>query len=42
MVFNEFEGDEGTGNHVYLIWNIETFVSELLIEICAIESLLTE
>jgi hypothetical protein len=29
VVFNEFEGDEGTGNHVYLIWNIETFVSEL-------------
>jgi hypothetical protein len=29
VVFNEFEGDEGTGNHVYLIWNIDTFVSEL-------------
>ncbi|KAJ5212502.1 uncharacterized protein N7498_004148 [Penicillium cinerascens] len=26
VVFNEFEGDDGTGNHVYLIWNIETFV----------------
>lgn len=26
VVFNEFEGDEGTGNHVYLIWNIETFL----------------
>ncbi|KAJ5131954.1 hypothetical protein N7448_006112 [Penicillium atrosanguineum] len=26
VVFNEFEGDEGTGNHVYLIWNIETFI----------------
>lgn len=29
VVFNEFETDEGTGNHVYLIWNIETFLSEL-------------
>lgn len=29
VVFNEFEGDEGTGNHVYLIWNIETFLSML-------------
>lgn len=29
VVFNEFEGDEGTGNHVYLIWTIETFLSML-------------
>ncbi|KAJ6131232.1 hypothetical protein N7523_001692 [Penicillium sp. IBT 18751x] len=26
VVFNEFEGDEGTGNHVYLIWNVQTFI----------------
>ncbi|KAJ5098909.1 hypothetical protein N7532_005910 [Penicillium argentinense] len=26
VIFNEFEGSEGTGNHVYLIWNIETFL----------------
>jgi hypothetical protein len=29
VVFNEFEGEEGTGNHVYLVWNIETVLSEL-------------
>ena len=29
VVFNEFEGDEGSGNHVYLVWNIETTLSEL-------------
>ena len=29
VVFNEFEGDEGAGNHVYLIWNTETFLSTL-------------
>ncbi|EKV12756.1 hypothetical protein PDIG_41920 [Penicillium digitatum PHI26] len=26
VVFNEFEADEGKGNHVYLIWNIETIL----------------
>ncbi|KXG45661.1 TRAPP II complex, Trs65 [Penicillium griseofulvum] len=26
VVFNEFEGDEGSGNHVYLVWNIETIL----------------
>lgn len=41
VVFNEFEGDDGTGNHVYLIWNIETFVSELRLEGWAVQSLLT-
>lgn len=30
MIFNEFEGEEGTGNHVYLIWKIETFLSTLV------------
>lgn len=34
VVFNEFETDEGTGNHVYLIWNIETFLSELAQSVC--------
>ncbi|KAJ5562007.1 hypothetical protein N7535_003530 [Penicillium sp. DV-2018c] len=24
VIFNEFEGDDGSGNHVYLVWNIET------------------
>lgn len=28
VVFNQFEGDEGSGNHVYLIWAIESFLSE--------------
>ncbi|KAJ5301939.1 hypothetical protein PENANT_c046G04654 [Penicillium antarcticum] len=23
VVFNEFEGEEGSGNHVYLVWNID-------------------
>jgi hypothetical protein len=27
VIFNEFEGEDGTGNHVYLIWNMETFLS---------------
>ncbi|KAJ6145148.1 hypothetical protein N7470_009043 [Penicillium chermesinum] len=26
VVFNQFEGDEGSGNHVYLIWAIESFL----------------
>ncbi|KAJ5893950.1 hypothetical protein N7495_005641 [Penicillium taxi] len=26
VVINEFEGDEGSGNHVYIIWNIESFL----------------
>ncbi|KAJ5160383.1 uncharacterized protein N7482_007387 [Penicillium canariense] len=26
VIFNEFEGEDGTGNHVYLIWNMETFL----------------
>jgi hypothetical protein len=29
VVFNEFEGEEGSGNHVYLVWNIETALSGL-------------
>lgn len=29
VVFNEFEGDEGAGNHIYLVWNIDTVLSEL-------------
>lgn len=33
VIFNEFEGEEGTGNHVYLIWNIETFLSTLVPEL---------
>jgi hypothetical protein len=28
VIFNEFEGDEGSGNHVYLVWNIETILRE--------------
>ncbi|KAJ5370410.1 uncharacterized protein N7496_006502 [Penicillium cataractarum] len=27
VIFNEFEGEDGTGNHVYLIWSMETFLS---------------
>ncbi|PLN81511.1 TRAPP trafficking subunit Trs65-domain-containing protein [Aspergillus taichungensis] len=26
VVVNEFEGEAGSGNHVYAIWNIETFI----------------
>ncbi|KAJ5489305.1 hypothetical protein N7539_004195 [Penicillium diatomitis] len=26
VIFNEFDCEEGTGNHVYLIWNIEAFL----------------
>ncbi|KAL4914146.1 TRAPP trafficking subunit Trs65-domain-containing protein [Aspergillus aurantiobrunneus] len=26
VVVNEFEGETGEGNHVYVIWNIETFL----------------
>ena len=29
VVVNEFEGETGGGNHVYVIWNIETFLSEI-------------
>lgn len=29
VVFNEFEGEDGIGNHVYLIWTTETVLSEL-------------
>lgn len=29
VVVNAFEGDEGKGNHVYVIWKIETFLSML-------------
>jgi hypothetical protein len=34
VVFNEFEfeGDEGSGNHVYLIWNIDAFLSEFVFQ----------
>jgi hypothetical protein len=28
VVFNEFEGEEGSGNHVYLVWNIDATLSE--------------
>lgn len=28
VVVNEFEGESGEGNHVYVIWNIETFLSK--------------
>ncbi|KAJ5091875.1 hypothetical protein NUU61_006745 [Penicillium alfredii] len=38
VVFNEFEGDEGSGNHVYLVWNIESFLSEFASELCADKS----
>lgn len=30
VIFNEFESEKGSGNHVYLIWNIETFLSEFV------------
>ncbi|THC91059.1 hypothetical protein EYZ11_009481 [Aspergillus tanneri] len=26
VVVNEFEGDTGSGNHVYVIWSVETFL----------------
>jgi hypothetical protein len=29
VVVNAFEGDEGEGNHVYVIWKIEAFLSML-------------
>lgn len=28
VVVNEFEGDTGKGNHVYVIWSVETFISK--------------
>jgi hypothetical protein len=28
VVVNEFEGETGSGNHVYVIWSIETFLSK--------------
>ncbi|CAL5871071.1 uncharacterized protein PFLUO_LOCUS5317 [Penicillium psychrofluorescens] len=35
VVFNEFEfeGDEGSGNHVYLVWNIDAFLKRPRIRI---------
>ena len=30
VVVNEFEGDTESGNHVYVIWSIETFLSRVL------------
>lgn len=30
VVVNEFESDMGSGNHVYVIWSIETFLSMAL------------
>lgn len=36
VIFNEFEGEDGTaGNHVYLIWSIDSFLSELHCHQCA-------
>lgn len=31
VVFNQFEGVEGSGNHVYLIWAIESFLSKRIV-----------
>jgi hypothetical protein len=31
VVVNVFEGDEGSGNHVYVIWKVNAFLSELLL-----------
>lgn len=28
IVFNEFEGDDGRGNHTYVIWSVPTFISK--------------
>jgi hypothetical protein len=28
VVVNEFEGESGEGNHIYVIWNVETFLSK--------------
>ncbi|KAL4950607.1 TRAPP trafficking subunit Trs65-domain-containing protein [Aspergillus filifer] len=33
VVVNEFEGEAGEGNHVYVIWNIETFLKRPRIRI---------
>ncbi|KAL4997126.1 TRAPP trafficking subunit Trs65-domain-containing protein [Aspergillus recurvatus] len=33
VVVNEFEGETGGGNHVYVIWNIETFLKRPRIRI---------
>lgn len=31
VIFNEFEGENGSGNHVYLIWSMDTFLSALAV-----------
>lgn len=28
VVYNEFEGDNGRGNHVYVIWGVPAFLSK--------------
>ncbi|KAG2415526.1 hypothetical protein HFD88_006717 [Aspergillus terreus] len=33
VVVNEFEGDTGKGNHVYVIWSVETFIKRPRIRI---------
>ncbi|KAL4905867.1 hypothetical protein BDW74DRAFT_177565 [Aspergillus multicolor] len=33
VVVNEFEGETGEGNHVYVIWNVETFLKRPRIRI---------
>lgn len=29
VVVNEFEGDTGGGNHVYVIWSVKAFLSKV-------------
>lgn len=33
VVVNEFEGDTKSGNHVYVIWAIDTFLSTAFISL---------
>lgn len=40
VVVNAFEGDEGSGNHVYVIWKIEAFLSKLLLWLALLQRVL--
>lgn len=32
IVVNEFEDDEGDGSHIFVIWKVEAFLSEYILE----------
>ena len=40
VVVNAFEGDEGSGNHVYVIWKIQAFLSKLLLPLVLLQHVL--